>query len=111
MPKPCACGCGDEMHGGDFLPGHDQKLRVAIEAKAGGLLALKQLVEDELKCRVTVPGAAKIFPECGHRFQGNGWDGIDAHWCSKHEHVHSYSEAWPLIQSGNYQKRKKGRRD
>jgi len=31
--------------------------------------------------------APKSCPECGHVFQGNGWDGIDAHWRAKHEHV------------------------
>jgi hypothetical protein len=41
-------------------------------------------------------------PECGHQFRGNGFDGIDAHWRSKHESVMPYSEAWPLIKSGNY---------
>jgi len=45
---------------------------------------------------------AKVCPECGHRFQGNGWDGIDAHWRSKHEAVMPYEEAWPLLQSGTY---------
>jgi hypothetical protein len=44
----------------------------------------------------------KVCPECGHRFQGNGWDGIDAHWRSRHEDVLPYEMAWPLIQSGKY---------
>lgn len=44
----------------------------------------------------------KVCPECGHVFQGNGWDGIDAHWRSKHERVMPYVEAWPLIQNGSY---------
>lgn len=35
-----------------------------------------------------------ICPECGHVFQGNGWDGIDAHWRSKHEHVMTYRDFW-----------------
>ena len=39
----------------------------------------------------------KVCPECGHVFQDNGWDGIDAHWRSKHEHIMSYGEAWPLL--------------
>jgi len=43
-----------------------------------------------------------VCPECGHRFRGNGFDGIDAHWRAKHEAVMPYSEAWPLIKSGNY---------
>ncbi len=25
----------------------------------------------------------RVCPECGHIFQGNGWDGIDAHWRAK----------------------------
>jgi hypothetical protein len=44
----------------------------------------------------------KVCPECGHRFRGNGWDGIDAHWRSRHEDVLPYELAWPLIQSGRY---------
>ena len=35
-------------------------------------------------------------------FRGNGWDGIDAHWRSKHEHLMPYQEAWPLISAGAY---------
>ena len=39
-PAPCAYGCGETPGGyGIFLPGHHQKLRVAIEAHAGGLLS------------------------------------------------------------------------
>ena len=41
-------------------------------------------------------------PECGHVFKGNGWDGIDAHWRSKHEGVMPYEDAWPLLKSGKY---------
>jgi hypothetical protein len=41
-------------------------------------------------------------PECGHQFQGNGWDGIDAHWRAKHETIMPYEQAWPLIKSGTY---------
>jgi hypothetical protein len=46
----------------------------------------------------------KSCPECGHEFQGNGWDGIDAHWRSQHAQIMSYEDAWPLIQSGQYNK-------
>jgi hypothetical protein len=45
---------------------------------------------------------AKTCPECGHEFQGNGWDGIDAHWKAKHDQVMRYEDAWPSIQSGTY---------
>lgn len=52
----------------------------------------------------------KICPECGHVFQGNGWDGIDAHWRSQHEHIMPYEKAWPLLSSGSYEKNIASRR-
>jgi hypothetical protein len=51
---------------------------------------------------------AKVCPECGHTFRGNGWDGLDAHWKAKHEAVMSYALAWPLIQSNRYKHPAKG---
>lgn len=48
----------------------------------------------------------KFCPECGHVFQGNGWDGIDAHWKAHHGHVMSYEKVWKLIQSGTYKRPK-----
>jgi hypothetical protein len=39
----------------------------------------------------------KICPECGHVFKGNGWDGIDAHWKSKHEEVMPYKDFWTSL--------------
>lgn len=45
---------------------------------------------------------AKVCPECGHVFKGNGWDGIDAHWKSKHDTVMPYAEAWPLLKANRY---------
>jgi len=51
------------------------------------------------------PEASKVCPECGHTFQGNGWDGIDAHWRSKHETLMPYEDAWPLLQRGDYPQR------
>lgn len=36
----------------------------------------------------------RICPECGHVFQGIGWEGIDAHWRAKHEDALSYEEFW-----------------
>ena len=44
----------------------------------------------------------KVCPECGHVFQGNGWDGVDAHWRSKHEDIMPYEDAWPLLRDGKY---------
>ncbi|RLB60692.1 MAG: hypothetical protein DRH08_15010 [Deltaproteobacteria bacterium] len=48
----CNCGCGESTAGGSFLPGHDQKLRIAIERKVGGLLELKALVEKVCGCTI-----------------------------------------------------------
>jgi hypothetical protein len=46
----------------------------------------------------------KVCPECGHVFQGSGWDGIDSHWRASHENIMPYEMAWPLIKAGSYQK-------
>ena len=51
------------------------------------------------------PAIPNICPECGHQFKGNGFDGIDAHWRARHEHLMPYAQAWPLIRSGSYLKR------
>ena len=40
----CECGCGADATG-EFLPGHDQKLRSALERQVGGILAMRSLVE------------------------------------------------------------------
>ena len=56
----------------------------------------------DLKKIATAKNDAKVCPECGHVFKGNGWDGIDAHWKSKHDDIMPYEEAWPLLKSGNY---------
>lgn len=42
--KNCECGCGHES-ASDFMPGHDQRLRVALEKRIGGLLQLRELVD------------------------------------------------------------------
>ena len=52
IPQPCGCGCGEMTKGGIYAPGHDQKLRTAIENKVGGLPALKQLVEKIYHCEI-----------------------------------------------------------
>ena len=41
----CQCGCCEETVNGDFLQGHDQKLRAQLEKITGGLLPLRNLVE------------------------------------------------------------------
>jgi hypothetical protein len=45
----CECGCGESPTRGDFLPGHDQRLRSSLEKRVGGLLALRTLVESAEK--------------------------------------------------------------
>lgn len=44
----------------------------------------------------------RVCPECGYRFKGDGFEGIDAHWRARHEELMPYSQAWPLIESGGY---------
>ncbi len=44
----------------------------------------------------------KVCRECGHVFQGNGWEGVDAHWRAKHEDVMPYEKAWPKLKAGTY---------
>lgn len=41
----CACGCGKAPAKGEFLQGHDQKLRAELERRVGGLISLRMLVE------------------------------------------------------------------
>ena len=77
----------DDMQGGDW----DDILTIQPMKDA----AIKELNKLENK-----DDAPKECPECGHVFQGNGWDGIDAHWRSKHENIMPYEEAWPLITQG-----------
>ncbi|WP_303470578.1 hypothetical protein [Marinovum sp. 1_MG-2023] len=45
LENECICGCGERTKGGKFLPGHDQKLRKAIEDAVGGLESLRSIVE------------------------------------------------------------------
>ncbi|WP_208976413.1 hypothetical protein [Polycladidibacter hongkongensis] len=66
-------------------------------------MKLKDLVEANYGPIVPERGK-KVCPECGHVFQGNGWDGIDAHWRAKHEDVMPYEQAWPLLKEGHYPK-------
>jgi hypothetical protein len=49
-------------------------------------------------CEENIPAELpRICPECKHTFKGNGWDGIDAHWRSKHENVMPYEEFWKSL--------------
>lgn len=46
--RVCFCGCGEATKGGKFCPGHDQKLRKAIEGAVGGLENLCSIAERHL---------------------------------------------------------------
>jgi hypothetical protein len=50
----------------------------------------------------------RICPICGHVFQGNGWDGIDAHYKAKHEKDtgEHYKEWWARMCDDHRAKRK-----
>ena len=41
----CKCGCGESVPNASFKPGHDQRLRIDLERRAGGLDGLRELVE------------------------------------------------------------------
>ena len=51
--RECYCGCGETTRGGRFRPGHDQKLRKAIEDAVGGLDSLRAIVEAHVKRPIT----------------------------------------------------------
>jgi len=49
-------------------------------------------------CRKKQPfDRPRVCPECDHVFQGNGWDGIDAHWRAKHESLMPYETFWKML--------------
>ncbi len=50
--RQCECGCGQETRGGKYRPGHDQKLRAAIERAAGGLESLRLIIEQHVGHRI-----------------------------------------------------------
>jgi len=39
----------------------------------------------------------RICPLCNHEFQGNGWDGINAHWRARHEDTMAYEDFWQSL--------------
>ena len=50
-----------------------------------------------IRCRACLEGlprtGARRCPECGHRFGGRGWDGIETHWRLRHPRK-SYARFW-----------------
>jgi len=61
--------------------------------------------EDRHMCvaceRGTPTKGPRVCPICGHVFQGNGWDGIDAHWRARHEALMPYEEFWRSLCDGH----------
>ena len=59
---------------------------------------MKEGVDQILECLCcqedTPTQGRRICPLCGHVFQSNGWDGIDAHWRAHHEAVMAYEQFW-----------------
>ena len=49
----CACGCGKASKD-EWLPGHDQRLRAAIEHEVGGLVELRRIIEELLHRSIDV---------------------------------------------------------
>lgn len=53
-------------------------------------------------CHAGLPFAGRrTCPECGHVFRGHGWDGIDAHWRSRHESEAPYEAFWRTLCRGH----------
>lgn len=57
IAKSCACGCGKMTKGGDFLPGHDQRLWGALVREVGSAEGVRTIVEKHLKRRIEVEKA------------------------------------------------------
>ena len=57
----CECGCGQESDR-EVLPGHDQKLRTQLEARVGGVLALRDLI-DATQAYVSGQSTEQVFSQ------------------------------------------------
>ena len=80
----------------------EQEARLAEIASLAGV-GPAQLVQDAVSRLIDeCERSPNVCPECGHRFQGQGWEGIDAHWRARHEDVMTFEHAWELLRTGNY---------
>jgi len=86
----------------DVLDGELRMVRAEQLVKPGWADRFHEAMRKKKSAAAVAP--KKICPACGHIFAGNGWDGIDAHWRSKHNAEMAYETAWPLIRSGNYKR-------
>ncbi len=58
-PRLCACRCGQLTREGFFIEGHDAMLYTAILNNVGGLVALRDLVEDKLGRQIKMEAGKK----------------------------------------------------
>jgi predicted DNA-binding protein len=84
----------------DFTP--EQEAKLAQIASFEGVEPTRLVRDAALRLIEEGDRSQRLCPECGHRFQGKGFDGIDAHWRSRHEDVMPYEKAWELIRAGKY---------
>jgi hypothetical protein len=42
--ESCLCGCGETVPTSVFKPGHDQRLRIGLENRVGGIQGMRELV-------------------------------------------------------------------
>jgi hypothetical protein len=64
----CHCGC-DQPAKRNFLPGHDQKLRIRLEKQVGGLLQLEALLDLNRAFLVNSEAPELFKQEVGKLFQ------------------------------------------
>ncbi len=81
--------------------------RAGDHAAIAGVVANQRSLSKQQACILSgdqseVDHSQSVCPECGYRFKGRGFDGIDVHWRAKHETIMPYTDAWALIESGNY---------
>ena len=84
----------------NFTP--EQEARLAQIASSKGVEPARLVHDAALHLIEEGDRLQRVCPECGHRFRGQGFDGIDAHWRSQHEDVMPYEKAWELIRAGKY---------
>jgi hypothetical protein len=84
----------------DFTP--EQEAKLAQIASFEGVEPTRLVRDAALRLIEEGERSQRVCPECGHRFRGKGFDGIDAHWRSRHEDVMPYEKAWELIRAGKY---------
>ena len=63
----CQCGCGESVSDASFKPGHDQRLRIDLERRAGGIEGLRTLVESFEKDNLD---SQKRTDECNKEIDG-----------------------------------------